>query len=1491
MGPKRAGSGLAAKTGGKSEDDWDLDDLLAGSSMAANSSKPTAAAAGKSATAPGKASSKTGNRGKYDDLMDLSSSDSSTNTTPAKPKAGAVKRPVGDDFDDGLFGASDKKPAAAGRATSAGASAASVGKAGQATAAKKAKKPAAAEDDLFGSSELSDFGLDDSPPAAKKAASKPVSKQPEKSAKLATWPTLSDDDSDFSEPQPSKRPAASKAKDNIEDKPLKNPKPSGTLGKAPGGVTSDAGLFDDDSNFGFDSDDDKAAPAKRQAAVIKTKPTDNLNSLFGKKPSADDQGKSNEGGGGSRRTFDGFASRLGSGSTQPSGAGRTQAVEKSTFSTDDETTSKGRGDKTGSRPSSSKQVSAGGGGAGQAVAESSSASDSSGSIAGGYMPSGTAAATAGGYTPSSGPPRAGRRARADQHERPSTAPGFQAKQVRFTGNLADVERPASVPAKAADDASDLFGIEDAAANTTRRVRGSTSSTGSAGGDTRLQMQDQTPAPRPGREAHASRPHRAGSRDNIHRPASTGDEDDLLGSGGGAAAAAPSSTASKSQALLSGKRITGRKQPTHPGVHETTTTTTPDMSGTAGKLPSNSPSTESHPAAAMTASKAVFSSRDAEQLARLTEENKSLKDELETLKASSVAMEEQLARLDAEKQQISNELASKADEVQAGIKERVELETTVSRQTQDLSNLKLDLSSSKATLSATEAAKGSLETEVSSLQQQLDEARRQADTERRDAARKQATLESEVSRVTEDCGQLRSSLDNAKSDNARECESLREKFRKREEGERELWQQQETRLRDEISQQADRFKNRLDAAHEEIDKTREASRKHVDDLQASHQQEIARLRLDHDRILAMKEEKHEEYVAQLQAAHHNELEHATEMMGQTKSLQGLITKVESRTASLGDLQSKFKSESEKTLEKRERTIQFKEKQLAELHQRLLERETRLEQDHTKWQEATVKIELKHSLQVRDHEQKRRELQEQEARVAALRHAIDQEQQRLSTEHDLHNRQAMEQQEILRKEHKAITDQCLEERRALARDRATLELQRKEIEIHREALEDSKRDMEASMDAESSKLEECRSRWESLKQEEADFKKRSGRLKTKQREVDKKESELMETAERLQKSTRDLEHVKKALVDSRRKEERNARSIQHKQSEYVQSIAELEEQRSKLQQQNKYLSAKYRQSVQEAKMVICASCSRQQSTRAETWQHQHQHQQHQQQPQPEQEASALTAKRKQTEATPDMHFYPSRQHNLSQQLPQPDSNSQAAPQLKSETLPRRHTRERSSVPPQQHLDYHEQMDEHSARAQRHQDHYRARPESSMHISELDASHPRRQQPHHPHRSHEQERRQGQPQKHPSNVHHHHQRSLEDELNDVRGTLEDPDMKERLRRVDERWARMEAGRIDMRKKLMEPGSSMHISEPEASHPSQQPHHPHRHHQQVRHQHQLRKHPSNVHRHEEEDDEDDELEDVRGTAEDPKVKELLRKVDEQIAQMETEVRDTSSD
>ncbi|XP_040433985.1 fas-binding factor 1 homolog [Falco naumanni] len=366
-----------------------------------------------------------------------------------------------------------------------------------------------------------------------------------------------------------------------------------------------------------------------------------------------------------------------------------------------------------------------------------------------------------------------------------------------------------------------------------------------------------------------------------------------------------------------------------------------------------------------------------------------------------------------------------------------------------------------------------------------------------------------------------------------------------------------------SQDAERARAELLAQHQQRLATLEQQNK----LEMERLQELQRVSVQEMR------KDHEEQLQRLKRLKDQEIDAVTSATSYTRSLNGIIERMEKFSSNLHDLSRKVEATHHTTSQELAMGVRQRDEQLKVLQDRLSQQQRDMEEERSRLQEVIAKMEARLSEQTRLLEQERWRATAEQSKVESLQHSLE-EQRRVMTQQLSMERAELERaKSALLEEQKSVMQKCSQEQRKLAAEWAEFHTQQ---QLRKEQME---RNMDRALKMDSQREGTIMS----LAEEQAELKIWSHELKTREEQLvrdrellDKSWQELRLEKEKVDRATLRIqqqeEQIKSTTKLSSQKYKEGEQALQEAcriESEHQRRLQVMEQQLEQLKQQEQRL----------------------------------------------------------------------------------------------------------------------------------------------------------------------------------------------------------------------------------------------------------------------------------------------------------------------------------
>ncbi|XP_044838327.1 fas-binding factor 1 isoform X3 [Mauremys mutica] len=339
----------------------------------------------------------------------------------------------------------------------------------------------------------------------------------------------------------------------------------------------------------------------------------------------------------------------------------------------------------------------------------------------------------------------------------------------------------------------------------------------------------------------------------------------------------------------------------------------------------------------------------------------------------------------------------------------------------------------------------------------------------------AELESQVRKLELERNQQKLLLESLQQRHQEDVELIENAHRSRVKVMEESSRQREARLRQENEELAAQYLSHCQSAERAKSELLAQQQRRLAELEQEKVQEVERLReLQRASILEMRKD-HELQLQRLKRLKDQEIDAVTSATSHTRSLNGVIERMEKFSSNLSDLSYKVEATHHNTSQELEIGARQRDEQLRGLYlskttapkilcaesgspvmscsqttlpasqtvlqDRLMRQQRDMEEERSRLQEVIAKMEARLSEQTRLLEQERWRVTAEQSKVESLQRSLE-EQRRVMTQQLTMEREELERaKNVLLEEQKSVMQKCAEERRKLAMEWSEFHTQQK------------------------------------------------------------------------------------------------------------------------------------------------------------------------------------------------------------------------------------------------------------------------------------------------------------------------------------------------------------------------------------------------------------------------------------------------------------------
>ncbi|XP_030592569.1 fas-binding factor 1 homolog isoform X6 [Archocentrus centrarchus] len=356
------------------------------------------------------------------------------------------------------------------------------------------------------------------------------------------------------------------------------------------------------------------------------------------------------------------------------------------------------------------------------------------------------------------------------------------------------------------------------------------------------------------------------------------------------------------------------------------------------------------------------------------------------------------------------------------------------------------------------------------------------------------------------------------------------------------------LEDSVTQRETQARHECEDLMERLATVTRTAEKERSELQAQYQRKLAQAQQERDceverlrdlqrkSILEMKRD-YEDQIQRLKRLKDEEIDAVTSATSQTRSVAGVIEKMEQVSSRLGELSSRVESTHEHTAHGLEQEARHRDEQLRTMQGHLTQQQKAMAEEKAYLKEIISRMDAQLKEQQRQLEKERWKMTAEQAKAESTQRTLEEERRVLTTQISMEREELERAKSVLLEEQKSVMQHCADERRKLAAEWAHFHAQEKQRH------ERAEREV-------SSLLEKREGSIISLAQEQADLKLRTSELKQKElalaqeretlerlrEELDREKERLSSTALRLKTRAQEVEAFSKLATEKYEEGER-------------------------------------------------------------------------------------------------------------------------------------------------------------------------------------------------------------------------------------------------------------------------------------------------------------------------------------------------------------------
>ncbi|XP_025762644.1 fas-binding factor 1 homolog isoform X1 [Oreochromis niloticus] len=385
------------------------------------------------------------------------------------------------------------------------------------------------------------------------------------------------------------------------------------------------------------------------------------------------------------------------------------------------------------------------------------------------------------------------------------------------------------------------------------------------------------------------------------------------------------------------------------------------------------------------------------------------------------------------------------------------------------------------------------------------------------------------------------------------------------------------LEDSVAQREIQARHECEDLMERLATVTRAAEKERSELQAQYQRKMAQAQQERDceverlrdlqrkSILEMKRD-YEDQIHRLKRLKEEEIDAVTSATSQTRSVAGVIEKMEQFSSRLGELSSRVESTHEHTAHGLEQEARHRDQQLRTMQGHLAQQQKAMAEEKAYLKDIISRMDTQLKEQQRQLEKERWKMTAEQAKAESTQRSLEEERRVLTTQISVEREELERAKSALLEEQKSVMQHCADERRKLAAEWALFHAQEKQRH------ERAEREV-------SSLLENREGSIISLAQEQADLKLRTAELKQKElavarerealeelrEELDREKERLSSTALRLKTRAQEVEAFSKLAAEKYEEGERAFQEAKRLEAEHNARLRNIHSQTEHLRQQ--------------------------------------------------------------------------------------------------------------------------------------------------------------------------------------------------------------------------------------------------------------------------------------------------------------------------------------
>ncbi|XP_014195069.1 fas-binding factor 1 homolog isoform X3 [Haplochromis burtoni] len=385
------------------------------------------------------------------------------------------------------------------------------------------------------------------------------------------------------------------------------------------------------------------------------------------------------------------------------------------------------------------------------------------------------------------------------------------------------------------------------------------------------------------------------------------------------------------------------------------------------------------------------------------------------------------------------------------------------------------------------------------------------------------------------------------------------------------------LEDSVAQRETQARHECEDLMERLATVTRAAEKERSELQAQYQRKMAQAQQERDceverlrdlqrkSILEMKRD-YEDQIHRLKRLKEEEIDAVTSATSQTRSVAGVIERMEQFSSRLGELSSRVESTHEHTAHGLEQEARHRDEQLRTMQGHLAQQQKAMAEEKAYLKDIISRMDTQLKEQQRQLEKERWKMTAEQAKAESTQRSLEEERCVLTTQISVEREELERAKSALLEEQKSVMQHCADERRKLAAEWALFHAQEKQRH------ERAEREV-------SSLLEKREGSIISLAQEQADLKLRMAELKQKElavarerealeelrEELDREKERLSSTALRLKTRAQEVEAFSKLAAEKYEEGERALQEAKRLEAEHEARLRNIHTQTEHLRQQ--------------------------------------------------------------------------------------------------------------------------------------------------------------------------------------------------------------------------------------------------------------------------------------------------------------------------------------